>query len=721
MKASMPTSTALARILVLPVTAGLLAGCDYASKLPDAPTTLGYELQTKPPSVTAAPQGVAQAAPVLDPIGPPLPPAMQAEFDDPEPVAVARLDAPQIGTGLDTQALRVTSAPAETTRTALARPPSLDLPVPQLGVATEPVALTAPQTGLARSTTVGAPPERDIDGYAPPPIDFPVAQYEVPQIGVAVESDARFPEYAPIPFDADPEPVVASQPGIVETAPLAVAALPAAPAVEPAPVYETVEYGPPASAPVTFEPQSSTVLYSAQPLAEPLPLEMSAPAPVPAPVTIQSQPIPAPSPIMVLHTRLDNGAIVNVHPVVGAPGAASILLARTIASELGSSVNASATASAPAVFDLRASASRGGQRAEAEWKLFSSTGALVGVFPESQSNGNWTTMGDDAVRAMGRRVADRLRRNADLRRATITSVAGAPPIATLDYGAVLTGGAPSLAPPPRPRPLRTVLQSQAVPAPAVPVRQFAVNTESMIGPDPFARAIPRRRPEGVRTAALSPTTAIPSRPVQPVALTPPAPVPVQPIAVAPLPSQPVAAPPPPSPVAPAPVIAAAPAPKALAPLGRPLPPQPIVSAPPVAVPAPSFDTLRAATEQPGDGPRSLVFRGVRGAPGDGDQALGREVSRLLKQSGAQLAPNGTPNALYLTADVSRSRNGPTDKIKIVWFVEDSSGKRVGQVVQENDVPVGALDANWGEDAFYAAQGARDGIMELLRKTGALDA
>jgi len=137
-------------------------------------------------------------------------------------------------------------------------------------------------------------------------------------------------------------------------------------------------------------------------------------------------------------------------------------------------------------------------------------------------------------------------------------------------------------------------------------------------------------------------------------------------------------------------------------------------------PPPSFDTLRAAP-QATDGPRALVFRGVRGAPGNGDQALGREVSRLLGQSGAQLSPNGTPNALYLTADVSRSRNGANDSIKIMWHVEEEDGTRVGQVVQENDVPAGALDANWGEDAFYAAQGARDGIMELLRSSGAIDA
>ena len=700
MKSLKPTSTALARILALPVAVGLLAGCDYASKLPDAPTTLGYELQTrKPPSVTA-PQGGGL-------VGPPPPPALQAP-PLPAPTQVARLEAQQGGTDLNTQALRVPDAGFEPPRQALALPPAPQLPAPQVRASVEPVSVVpAPETGLARLSTVGTPPTADIDGYVPPPTDFPMAEYQVPQIGVSVQSDAQFPEYAPIPFDSesagiDPVEVASLQPEPTYQEPepptyqadnfdsptyesAAFAPTTYEPPVYQPPTVETQAYEPPA-----FQPQTSTVLYSPTPLAEPLPFE--APVDMGGAFTVSNQPAPqqynspAPSPIMVLHTRLDNGAVLNVHPVVGAPGAASLVLARTIASELGAPVDQSAVARAPAVFDLRASASRdGGERTEAEWKLFSSTGALVGAFPESQSGGSWSTMGDAAIRSMGRRVADRLRRNADLRRATLTSLASAPPITSMNYGTVLPSGAPSLAPMPRPRPLRMT-------APQVAPSQFVVNTAPMIASDPLSSAVPRRRPEGIRTAALAP--------LAPAA---PAPRPIQPVAVAPLPV--------------APVIQNIPAPQALAPLGAPLPSAPLASAPPV--PAPSFDTLRAVTDQAPDGPRSLVFRGVRGAPGNGDQALGREVSRLLAQSGAQLAPNGTPGALYLTADVSRTRGGSSDRIKITWHVEEASGKRVGQVVQENDVPTGALDSNWGEDAFYAAQGARDGIMELLRTSGAL--
>ena len=685
MNATTPICMTLARVLALPLMAGLLAGCDYASRLPDAPSTLGYELQSaKPPSVTA-PQGELVGPPLPSVKAPPQPPTLQAEFSPPT--------APTLGRGLDTQTLQVSPEGIEAPRTALALPSQPDLPVPGGG---------AVSNGLARLSTVGEPAANVPGAYTPPPIDFSAEAG-----GFEAQTQAQFPEYAPIPFDAVPDSQGSESQGYE------VAALPPAPSYEP-PSYEPPSYQPPSSddtvyEPLGFEASNAPLSYDTQAIAAPLTYGTDiGQQNIVATTPLMPSMAPQMSPITVLHTRLDNGAVVKVHPVVGAPGATSMALARTIASELGAQVDASALAFAPAVFDLRASASRGSSRPEAEWKLFSSTGALVGIFPESQSNGTWETMGDEAMQAMARRVADRLRRNADLRRATLTSLASAPPITSIDYSAVLPSGAPSLAPIPRPRPLAGMVQQQQVvalqpvglqPAPLQPVlsqpapvqftqpvqpsqpAQYVVNTQPLISNDPMANAIPRRRPEGVRMAALQPT-------------------PQRPIAMAPPPLQPVA---------PAPVISQMP----------PQPPIAQLTAPaPAAIPAaPSFDTLRATP----DGPRALVFRGVRGAPGNGDQALGREVSRLLGQSGAQLAPTGTPNALYLTADVSRTRNGGSDTIKILWHVEEENGTRVGQVVQENDVPAGALDANWGEDAFYAAQGARDGIMELLRTSGAIDA
>ncbi len=662
MIAPKPTSTALARILFLPMAAGLLAGCDYASKLPDAPTTLGYELQSKkPPSVT----GIQPQE-----FGPPLPPTDLAGLDLPEPPAeVAQApatapDLPPLPSDLNTGVLQIPSyqPEAEAPRTALVIPQqqqNLPLPSPQNGGRFEvvqqydqPTFADVVETGQARIGTVGTPPDEI----------FPIAQNDVPQIGVPVQSDSDFQAYQPVPFDAGPfeaGPVNDFASQSVDTG-----------------AYEAYEL---ASAPPAYVPETqSQLLYSAPPLAAPL-----------ATAPIQTQAARPSSPILVIRSRLNNGAVVNVHPVVGAPGAASSLLARTIANELGAPVDEAAARSAPAIFDLRASASRDGNTARAEWKLFSSAGELVGIFPESQSGGSWGSLGDDAVMAVGRRVADRLRRNADLRRATLTSLASAPSLTDPRYQQRLASGAPSLAPMPRVRPSRAAVTTQS--APAVP---YQVTTQPL----------PRARPSPVRTAALA-------APVQPAPLAPRVVEPQQPVIsdiqfIAP---------------APKPVVNTQTAMLAPKPIQPPAAPA-LNTQPPVnRAPPPSFDTLRPVQAAPApSGPKALVFRGVRGAPGDGDQALTREVSRLLAQSGANLASNGTPDALYLVAQVDHQRGNGADRIKITWLVEDGSGTRIGQVVQENDVPAGSLDANWGEDAFYAAQGARDGIMELLKTSGALD-
>lgn len=666
MNAPESTSKALARILALPVAVGLLAGCDYASKLPDAPATLGYELQSqKPPSVTG-----------IEPeqFGPPPAPVGVAAAPRPEPLSKqARIQVPDVQPDLNTRALAVPSYQPEAAapRTALVVPEQPTLPFP--GQAQAP---QSPPTGLARIGTVGTPPDTDLGGR------FIVTEQGIEQ----VDAPAPAPQFAPLPnqnFETF-ETVEYQAPEFqsLDTPSFEPAPLDPLPfeSYEPLPfesTQQTVQTQPiesyaVASAPAQLLPQNSQTLYSAPPLAAPLP--------------IQSQGF-ATSPISVLHARLPNGAIVKVHPVVGAPGATSGALSRTIATELGAMVDASEVANAPAVFDLRASASRDGSRADAEWKLFSSTGGLVGAFPESQSGTTWSTMGDDALRAMGRRVADRLRRNADLRRATLTSLASAPSIANPSYSLRLASGAPSLAPQPRRRPSRN----------AEPI--YTIDTTAPAAAPQFVT--PRPRPEGIRTAALSPiqTQPVQTRPIQP-----------QPIFVQPQPQF--------QPVAPQPVVS-----QPIQPQPQPLSTAPLLQAPQVAIaPPPSFETLRPAGQATApSGPSALVFRGVRGAPGDGDQALTREVSRLLAQSGAQLAPQGTPNALYLTADVTRTRTGAGDQIKIIWHVEDGSGERIGQVVQENEVPAGQLDASWGEDAFYAAEGARNGIMELLRTSGAIGA
>ena len=51
--------------------------------------------------------------------------------------------------------------------------------------------------------------------------------------------------------------------------------------------------------------------------------------------------------------------------------------------------------------------------------------------------------------------------------------------------------------------------------------------------------------------------------------------------------------------------------------------------------------------------------------------------------------------------------------KIDWVVKDPGGKSLGTVSQENKIPAGSLDGQWGGTATAAAVAATQGILKLL--------
>ena len=593
------SSTALVRILALPIMVGALAGCDFASKLPDAPSNLGgYSLSEKPPSVTG-PQQVNR-----------LPPPPEDAF--------AKLKAPVEDR---------TQVPAQP-KVAMAEKPALKAPA-------------APTANLPVPT--GPTSNTPLEEVAFTPLDF-----EAPGSDAPAPLDVAAQTYAPQQYETNEAPEYqAYESAQLDT--FAVAGQPGQP--------ELTSYN---SAP------TETQTYSQ------VPVEAYAIAAPPA-MPVESYSAPAasnPSAIAVLRSRLPNGAVVNVHPVIGAPGVASATLARTVVTSIGSPINEAAAATAPVSFDLRGRAERNTNGfVSVEWTLLDANKNVVGIFPERQDGGNWSEMGDSALRAMGQRVADRIARNGEMRKATLYAAAN---------------------------PVNDTYQA----APAAR-STFILQNGATLANAPVPRTSPRAA-----------TTYSDPAPIQVAA--PRAPVTMQPIVSNPAPVVRNTAPTP----------LAVPAPVRVAPK----PPTVVTQAPRPVAPPPTFDTLRptnntqpvAAPTVVASGPRPLVFRGVQGAPGDGDQALGREVGKLLAQSGARMSTTPQPGALFLTAQVSKTARADSDRIEIIWRVQDSSGENIGQVTQANDVPRGMLDNAWGEDAYYAAEGARDGIMELLQGVGALD-
>lgn len=107
---------------------------------------------------------------------------------------------------------------------------------------------------------------------------------------------------------------------------------------------------------------------------------------------------------------------------------------------------------------------------------------------------------------------------------------------------------------------------------------------------------------------------------------------------------------------------------------------------------------------------------VTGAPGDGDAALHRAIKDTLARAGVKVVDQ-RPNAGYVVVGkvaMSRPRAG-RQKVDIVWSVQDPDGTERGDIKQSNTVRAGELDGRWGDLAYLVAQGAADGVSDLLRK------
>ena len=684
---STKSSTALARILALPIMVGALSACDYASKLPDAPGSIGgYELAKKPPSVTGPGEATRLPPPPAETFAKLKAPVADTTTEVVRDTKVALLPKPLADGLQNTGNFPAVPAPAPSADTPLEQVAfsPLDFEAPQLSA---PLA-TVPQTAAPQFSVPQAPvaqvaqsdyqiPAAPLDGLAealnapiPAPIEVATPDYQA----IAQAPSQSFPEavdigtqsYTSTSYDAPSysTPVDAITQSYETTA------------------LDTYAITGTTSQPEVISYESAPVQSVDRYLSTPVEAYAIGAAPT-VPLETVSTRIAAPlSPIAVRRVRLPNGAVVNVHPVIGAPGTASATLADTVVATIGTPVDESTAQNAAVSYDLRGRAERNTDGyVSVEWQLLDTNKAVVGIFPERQNGAGWRQMSDSSLQAMGQRVADRIARNGELRQSTLYAAAN--PVN------------------------ETITETFAT---AQPVRNSVFTLEK--GASLASAPMPRRSPRA-RTANVAPTQVaqVAPRPA-PVTITPP--------------SRPAVIPPAPRPrivtQAPSPLVE--PAPIQLIPEA----PQVVTQAPRPVAPPPSFDTLRpsnntqpvAAPTVVATGPRPLVFRGVQGAPGDGDQALGREVGKLLAQSGAQMTTTAQPGALILSAQVSKTQGANGDRIEIIWRVQDTNGENVGQVTQANEVPRGLLDNAWGEDAVYAAEGARDGIIELLQGVGALD-
>ena len=113
-------------------------------------------------------------------------------------------------------------------------------------------------------------------------------------------------------------------------------------------------------------------------------------------------------------------------------------------------------------------------------------------------------------------------------------------------------------------------------------------------------------------------------------------------------------------------------------------------------------------------PPVIYFKGVTGAPGDGNTALARQMTTKLPNLGDVVQDTAKGADFAVVGDVVTAPGaGNTTRVEVQWIVTDARGEENGRVVQINEVPPHTLDQYWGEVAVVVANEAAGGVHEVI--------
>lgn len=130
------------------------------------------------------------------------------------------------------------------------------------------------------------------------------------------------------------------------------------------------------------------------------------------------------------------------------------------------------------------------------------------------------------------------------------------------------------------------------------------------------------------------------------------------------------------------------------------------------------DSSESQAVELADHEKDVVFKiaEIVGARGDGKRALEKAMALTLRQFGARVRNTAGKDTFLLSAeiDILKPFEGH-ERIKIAWIVKDASGKELGRAQQNNRLPVGKLDGEWGRLAYDISRAAMPGIGQVVER------
>jgi len=115
----------------------------------------------------------------------------------------------------------------------------------------------------------------------------------------------------------------------------------------------------------------------------------------------------------------------------------------------------------------------------------------------------------------------------------------------------------------------------------------------------------------------------------------------------------------------------------------------------------------------------IYFRGVTGAPGDGDVSLAQVFVSSLRGTEEQVQTVAKDSdftvfcVVKLTTGPSGTGGHPQQHIELAWHVVDAHGKEAGVATQLHDVDAHSLDGAWGDVANAAGEEAAGAVHQIV--------